>query len=283
MDSDIGKRDAICMSLIQAILLAVVEGLTEYLPISSTGHLIITSWFLGINDQPFTKDFTVIVQFGAILSVLVLYWRRFVTSIDIYLKLMVAFLPAAVIGLLVKNKIDALLGDVVVVAVALIIGGVVLLFIDRLFAKQEEQLALSKQGSIDDLSPGRALIIGLLQCLAFIPGVSRAAATIVGGLFVRLDRKSAAEFSFLLAVPTLTAASLLKLYKLMKTPDGLNSEHLNIIIIGNVISFIVGAITIKAFLHFLEKRGFLAFGLYRIIVGILILILVAAGHQLKAI
>jgi undecaprenyl-diphosphatase len=264
------------MTTLQALILAVVEGLTEYLPVSSTGHLIITSSLMGISQESFTKDFTIIVQFGAILSVLFLYWKRFLTSLTLYYKLLVAFLPAAVVGLLVKDHIDLLLGNVYVVAVALIVGGVALLFVDRWFEKQESRLIDS--GKIDQVSYGQALGIGMVQCLAFIPGVSRSAATIIGGLSMKLTRKSAAEFSFFLAVPTLTAATGLKLLKIYKT---IEPEQISLIVLGNVVSFIVGAITIKAFLGFLTRRGFFAFGVYRIVVGAVILILLATGHDLQ--
>jgi undecaprenyl-diphosphatase len=266
------------MTTLQALILAVVEGLTEYLPVSSTGHLIITSSLMGISQESFTKDFTIIVQFGAILSVLFLYWRRFLASLTIYYKLLVAFLPAAVVGLLVKDHIDLLLGNVYVVAIALIAGGVVLLFVDKWFEKQERGLTAADSGRIDQMGYGRALGIGIIQCLAFVPGVSRAAATIIGGLSMKLTRKSAAEFSFFLAVPTLTAATGLKLLKIYKT---IEPEQISLIVLGNVTSFIVGAITIKAFLGFLTRRGFFAFGVYRIVLGALILILLATGHDLQ--
>ena len=265
------------MNTMQAIILAIVEGLTEYLPISSTGHLILTSSLMGIGDQQFTKDFTIIVQFGAILSVLVLYWRRFVTSKEIYLKLFIAFLPAAMIGLAVKSKIDALLDDVNVVAVSLIVGGAVLLFVDRFFAKQEAELEKSGQGKVADITLKQSLIIGFCQCLAFIPGMSRSASSIVGGLGVKLTRKAAAEFSFLLAVPTLTAATGYKMLKLYKT---IEPSQISILLIGNLVSFAVGLLAIKVFIEFLTRRGFFIFGVYRIIAGVIILLLIASGHQL---
>ena len=263
------------MTLIQAVILAIVEGLTEYLPISSTGHLIVTSALMGIADQPFTKDFTVIVQFGAILSVLVVYWRRFIATREIYYKLFVAFLPAAVIGLAIKNKIDALLDNVTVVAVSLIFGGIALLFVDRLF-KRTENGKTPNTGSL--VSYRQALLIGLSQCLAFIPGVSRSAASIVGGLSLKLTRQAAAEFSFLLAVPTLTAATAFKLLKVYKT---IEPSQISVILVGNLIAFVVGLVAIKGFIHFLTRRGFFLFGIYRIIVGLVILILIATGHDLR--
>ncbi|MES2855702.1 MAG: undecaprenyl-diphosphate phosphatase [Bdellovibrionota bacterium] len=284
------------MTLLQSIILAIVEGLTEYLPISSTGHLIITSALMGINEEPFTKDFTVIVQFGAILSVLVLYWRRFLTSIDLYFKLLVGFIPAACIGLLLKDRIDLLLGNVQVVAWALIIGGVILIIIDK-FTQREDlgaQLASAigranaaafsgesrEARALNETkySFAQAFVIGVFQCLAFVPGVSRSASTIVGGLAVRLNRKSAAEFSFFLAVPTLTAASA---YKLLKAYETIQPDQLPMIAIGNVVSFIVGLITIKAFVGYLSRYGFFVFGVYRIIVGAAILGLLYSGHSLR--
>ena len=266
------------MSWLQAFILAVVEGLTEYLPISSTGHLIIASAAMGIADHPFTKDFTVIVQFGAILSVLVVYWRRFLTSWNLYAKLFIGFLPAAVIGFAIKNHVDALLGSVTVVAVAMIIGGVVLLFIDRWFAHQEARLTASNEGTIEKLTYLQSLAIGFIQCVAFIPGVSRSAATIIGGLGLKLTRQSAAEFSFLLAVPTLSAATAWKLLKVYKT---IEPGQIGVILFGNLVSFIVGWITIKAFLGFLTKRGFLVFGIYRIVFGAILLAMIFAGYELK--
>jgi undecaprenyl-diphosphatase len=263
------------MNFWHAFVLSVIEGLTEYLPISSTGHMIIASSVMGINENPFVKDFTVIVQFGAILSVLVLYWQRFLSSWSFYKKLFIAFLPAAVIGLLVKNKIDALLGDVQVVAWALIIGGFVLIFVDRWFKAQEERLEVAKAGTIEHLTFGQSFAIGLFQCLAFIPGTSRSAASIVGGLSLKLTRQAAAEFSFFLAVPTLTAATLLKTLKIYKT---IEPSQISTLLIGNLVAFVVGIITIKAFIGFLTKRGFLVFGIYRIIAGAILLALLMSGH-----
>lgn len=266
------------MDLLQAVVLAVVEGLTEYLPISSTGHIIIASAVLGIQEAPFTKDFTVIVQFGAILAVLVLYWRRFLPSWPFYRKLFLAFLPAAVIGLLLKNRIDALLGDVTVVAAALIAGGGVLLFVDRWFARQEDLLKQTGAGTSAGLADRHAVAIGLCQCLAFVPGVSRSAASIVGGLGVRLTRQAAAEFSFFLAVPTLTAATALKLFKAWRTLD---ATQLSSLLVGNAVSFAVALLAIRGFIGFLTRRGFFAFGVYRILLGTALLLYLATGHTLK--
>ncbi|MES2965118.1 MAG: undecaprenyl-diphosphate phosphatase [Bdellovibrionota bacterium] len=266
------------MTLIQAIILAVVEGLTEYLPISSTGHMIITSWIMGIEENDFVKNFEVIVQFGAILSVLSLYWRRFLVDWSFYLKLLTAFIPTAVLGFLVKNKIDAILGDVRVVAWALLIGGVILIVVDKYFAKQSaETEGRDEKAELDSLTYVQAAILGVIQCVAFIPGVSRSAATIVGGLGMKLSRKAAAEFSFFLAVPTLTAASAYKLLKILPT---IEPDQIPMLVIGNVVSFVVGAITIKAFVGYLSRRGFFAFGVYRIVVGLILLALLMSGQEL---
>ncbi len=258
------------MDMLHAFIMAVVEGLTEYLPVSSTGHLIVTSWWFGLEGQQFTKDFTVIVQLGAILAVLVEYRLRFLQSLEFYKKLFVAFLPAAVIGLLVKDQIDAILGSVAVVGWALLLGGVVLIFIDRW---QPQGSSSNSQGGegLKDVSYAQALKIGLIQCFAFIPGVSRSAATIIGGVAQGLDRKRAAEFSFFLAVPTLAGATFIKLLKIVPT---LTQDHLGILLMGNVVSFLVGWASIRAFIHYLTRHGFKYFGWYRIALGILILCLI---------
>lgn len=259
------------MELWQAIILAVVEGLTEYLPISSTGHLIVASGLMGINENDFVKDYTVMVQFGAILSVVVLYWRRFLQGFEIYKKLMFAFMPAAAIGLMVKDKIDAVLGNVTVVAWAFILGGILLILADRWFKAEDRRVDL------DSMTTKNALWVGVFQCIAFLPGVSRSAATIIGGLAQNLDRKSAAEFSFLLAVPTLTAAAAYKLTTILPT---IQQEQVTSLVIGNIVSFIVGVITIKAFIGYLSKKGFFIFGVYRIILGIAILTWMMSGRTL---
>jgi undecaprenyl-diphosphatase len=261
-----------------ALILSVVEGLTEFLPISSTGQMIVASSLMGIAGEQFTKDFTIIVQFGAILSVLVLYWRRFVISKSIYLKLLIGFLPAAIIGLAVKKQIDVLLDNVMVVACTQIIGGIILLFVDKWFASQETRLEAMGSGQIENLSLKQSGIIGLAQCLAFIPGTSRSAASIIGGLSVKMTRRAAAEFSFLLAVPTLAAATAWKLLKIYKT---IQPDQISILLIGNLVAFVVAVITIKLFIGFLTRRGFFVFGIYRIIVGGLILLFLLTGHHLE--
>ncbi len=262
------------MNLIQTILIAIVEGLTEYLPVSSTGHMIITQKILGIQSTEFIKAFTVIIQFGAILSVMVLYWKRFLQSIEFYRTLIIAFLPAAVLGFLLSDYIDALLENVIVVAVTLILGGVLMLFVDKWFNKPAKDQSISTK---------RALTIGFFQCIAMIPGVSRSMATIVGGMTQKLDRKNAAEFSFFLAVPTMFAASAYKLLKLIMDPMQLTvlKDNMSILIIGNIVAFIVAMLAIKFFIEFVSKYGFKAFGYYRILVGASIIILILLGHELS--
>jgi undecaprenyl-diphosphatase len=258
------------MTTAEAVILAVVEGLTEYLPISSTGQMVIASSLMGISADPFTKDYTVIVQFGAILAVLTLYWRRFVVSKDIYLNLLVGCAPVLAIGFIFKDQINDLLGDVVVVAWAQIIGGVILLFIDRI-GKNAQRFG------IDDLTPRRAGFIGIIQCLALIPGTSRSAATIIGGMLGGMTRTAAAEYSFLLAVPTLTAATAWKTLKIYKT---IEPEQVSTLIMGNLVAFVIAILTIKAFVGFLTRRGFFIFGIYRILTGAVILGLLWTGHRL---
>jgi undecaprenyl-diphosphatase len=258
------------MTWIDMVILAIVQGITEFLPISSTGHMIIAQSLLGVESSDFVKAFIVNIQFGTILSVLILYWRRFFQSVDFYLKLFVAFIPAAIIGFLFSNYIDALLENVIVVAFSLLAGGVILLFADKWFHKPDE--------NNQTVSFPKALKIGLFQCIAMIPGISRSAATIIGGMTQKLTRKNAAEFSFFLAVPTMFAASA---FKLFKTYQCFNSHNIKLLIGGNIIAFIIGAIAIKSFIAYLTKYGFRAFGYYRIIVGLIILGLWAFGVDLK--
>lgn len=258
------------MTVIEAIILAIVEGLTEFLPVSSTGHMIIASYIMGINELEITKIFTVNIQFGAILSVVVLYWRRFFTSLDIYFKLFVAFIPAAFFGLLLSDYIDMMLENVIVVAVMLLLGGIVLIFVDKWFVNAKDD--------IDQLNYTKSFKIGLFQCLAMVPGVSRSAATIIGALNENLSRKAAAEFSFLLAVPTMFAASS---YKLLQGYKTIEVADVQILLIGNVVAFIVAMIAIKFFIAILTKYGFKAFGYYRIVLGLTILILLALGYDLS--
>lgn len=278
------------MSTIDVIIIAIVEGLTEFLPVSSTGHMIIAQNVLGVESTDFVKAFTVIIQFGAILSVVCLYWSRFfrlnpgkVTDLksflhkfDFYWKLLVAFIPAAVIGFLFSDLIDSMLENVWVVAIMLVIGGVFMLFVDKMFNRPAQNQAVTEK---------KALAIGFFQCIAMIPGVSRSMATIVGGMTQGLSRKTAAEFSFFLAVPTMFAATAYKMLKLFMEPNGMEilSENVGALIIGNVVAFIVALLAIKFFIGFVTKYGFKAFGYYRILVGGAILIMMLMGHNLQII
>ncbi|MGC3945082.1 MAG: undecaprenyl-diphosphate phosphatase [Chryseolinea sp.] len=270
------------MTIIQAIILAIIEGLTEFLPVSSTGHMIIGSSAMGIASDPFTKLFTVAIQFGAILSVLVLYWKRFIPERSIaetfqfYLKLLVAFAPAAVLGLLFNDYIDALLERVDVVGYTLIAGGVVFLFIDSLFTKNESAPS-------QEITYPQSLKIGFFQVISLIPGVSRSAATIIGGLSQGLNKRTAAEFSFFLAVPTMFAATGYKLLKFYLNAGTVSSNEVMLLGIGNVVAFIVAWLAIKSFITFLTRHGFRVFGIYRIVVGAIILILYYLGAGLTVV
>lgn len=273
------------MNTIQSIIIAIVEGITEFLPISSTGHMIIAQKLLGVDSSEFVNLFTVNIQFGAILSVVVLYWRKFIEPLktgtiegsrwkkfshrfDFYLKLLVAFLPAVFFGLLFNQYINVLLESVVVVAISLVLGGIVLLFVDKWF----------KEPAVNqEINYPSALKIGFFQVISMIPGVSRAAATIIGGLSQKLTRKNAAEFSFFLAVPTMMAASALELFK---TYDTINTDNVRLLLIGNGVAFVVAMLAIKGFITFLTKHGFRVFGYYRIIVGLIILVLLTLGIDL---
>ena len=263
------------MQLFQAVIIAIVEGLTEFLPISSTGHMIITSSLLGIASDPFTKLFEVCIQLGAILSVVVLYYKKFfpLNNWKFYIKLLVAVTPALVMGFLLSDTIDALLESPTTVAVSLLVGGIILLFIDTLFSVhtiETEEKITYKNG----------LLIGFWQCLALIPGMSRSAATITGGMQQKLSRNIAAEFSFFLAVPTMAAATGYKLLKAYKTTPEilLNKENLILLGVGNMVAFIVALLAIKFFIGFLQKHGFKVFGWYRIIVGVTLLALIYTGY-----
>ncbi len=274
------------MSVWEVIVLAIVEGITEFLPVSSTGHMIIASSILGISHLEFTKLLTVNIQFGAILAVVVLYWRKFLApfsnlksdlnkgnsllkSLDFYVKILVAFVPGAIIGFLLNNFIDSLLENVIVVAITLILGGIILIFIDKWL----ENRILN-----DGISLPKAFKIGLFQCIAMVPGVSRSAATIIGGMLQGLSKKTAAEFSFFLAVPTMFAASA---YKLLKSYKSIQSEHISLLLIGNLVAFGVAMLAIRFFIDFLTKNGFKIFGYYRIVLGVIILIAVFSGYSLS--
>lgn len=257
------------MTTAESIIIAVVEGITEFLPISSTGHMIITQELLGVQADNFTKAFIVNIQFGAILSVLVLYWKRFLQSFDFYLKLAVACLPL-ILAFFLEKLIDQMLESVLIVALSLLLGGIVLLFVDRWFKYADRD--------IEKITYRNAFIIGLIQIVSVIPGVSRSAATIIGGMSQNLNRKSAAEFSFFLAVPTMLLASG---YKLIKNYEILDSSHISTLLIGNLTAFIVAMIAIKGFISFLTRHGFRFFGWYRIALGSLLLILLAIGVDLN--
>jgi len=260
------------MDLIDSIILAVIEGITEYLPISSTGHMIIASSLMKIASDDFTKLFTIVIQLGAILSVLVLYWKRFFQSLDFYFKLLVAFIPAVILGLLLNDVIDELLESPIIVAVFLIIGGFVLLKVDNWFKSNEVYDAAHPEAHTK-ISYGTALKIGLFQCLAMAPGTSRSGASIIGGMTQKLNRKTAAEFSFFLAVPTMFGATAKKLYDYYQAGFELSSDQINYLIIGNVVAFIVALIAIKSFIDYLSKKGFKVFGYYRIILGVGLLLI----------
>jgi undecaprenyl-diphosphatase len=262
------------MTLIEAIILGIVEGITEFLPISSTGHMIIASSLMGIAEDPFTKTFTVAIQFGAILSVLFLYWKRFFQSVNFYYKLFIAFLPAAVFGKLLNDYIDALLGDVMVVAVMLLLGGVFLIFMDRFIKEKTDD-------TDDEISYGTAFKIGLFQVIAMVPGVSRSAATIIGGLIQGLSRKTAAEFSFFLAVPTMFAATVYKVYSFYETGITVESNQITLLVVGNITAFIVAILAIRSFIGIVTKYGLKVYGYYRIVVGLVIIILMLSGVDLK--
>lgn len=264
------------MNFIQALILAIIEGLTEFLPVSSTGHMIIGSSVMGIASDPFVKLFTICIQLGAILSVVVLYFKRFFRTINFYIKLLVAFIPAAIFGVLLSDRIDAMLESPLTVGISLLVGGVILLFVDKWFNNP----TVHEEEEISYLT---ALKIGFFQCIAMIPGVSRSGATIVGGMSQKLSRKAAAEFSFFLAVPTMFAATGKKLLDFYKAGHTINNDQVQLLVLGNVVAFIVALLAIKSFIGYLNKNGFRIFGWYRIIVGLVIIILILSGHQLSII
>ena len=258
------------MSLFHAVILAIIEGLTEFLPVSSTGHMILASSLLKIQNEEFVKTYEIVIQLGAILAVLALYYKRFLVGIDIYLKLFVAFIPTAIIGFFAYKTY---LFNPLTVSLALIIGGIILIILDRWTNKKE-----SEYKEIQNVSYSQAFKIGLFQCLSMIPGTSRAAATIFGGIYAGFNRKQAAEFSFLLAIPTMFAATGLDL---IKSKDALQSSDATILIVGSVVAFAFAIIAVKGFIAFITKYGFKHFGIYRIVLGLLFLTLsYAFGIQL---
>ena len=262
------------MTIFQVIILAIIEGLTEFLPVSSTGHMIIGSSLMGIQSDAFVKLFTVAIQLGTILSVVILYFKRFFQSFDFYFKLLVAFIPAVFFGALFSDMIDDLLESPLAVAVSLVLGGIILLYADKWFNKPQIE-------STDQINYPTAFKIGLLQCLAMLPGVSRSGATIIGGMSQKLSRKAAAEFSFFLAVPTMLGATVKKIWDFYKTGHQISGDELNMLLLGNAIGFIVAIIAIKSFIGYVTKHGFRVFGWYRILVGGIILILLLAGKDLQ--
>lgn len=260
------------MHWLQVIILSIVEGITEFLPISSTGHMIIASSIMGISEDEFTKLFEICIQFGAILSVVVLYWKKFFdfSRLQFYVKLVTAFIPAAIVGLLFAKKIDALLESPLTVAITLTLGGILLLFIDSIF----KTFTVDKT---EDISYPKAFVIGCFQVIAMIPGVSRSAATILGGMQQKLTRRLAAEFSFFLAVPTMFAATAKKMWDFHKAGFTFQPGQITMLIVGNVIAFVVAMLAIRTFIHYLQKHSFRAFGVYRILAGIAIFALIFMG------
>ena len=276
------------MDILQTVIIAIVEGLTEFLPVSSTGHMIIAQSLLGVESTPFVKAFTIIIQFGAILSVICLYWRRFFypqtvgngqgywqAMLGFYGRLVVGVLPAVVLGLAFNDLIEENLGHVNLVAWMLILGGVFMLFCDRIFNKGSEQTELTYK---------RAFFIGLIQCISMIPGVSRSMSTIVGGMSQRLTRKAAAEFSFFLAVPTMFGATCLETYKMLKGGEAAilsQGDNLQMLLLGSLVAFIVAILAIKFFINYVTRYGFAAFGWYRIVVGAIIIACGLCGVNLQ--
>jgi undecaprenyl-diphosphatase len=267
------------MSLLQALILAIIEGITEFLPVSSTGHMILAASAMNIKPDDFSKLYIIAIQFGAILSVVVLYWKRFLGKIDFrfYWKLLVAFIPAVVFGLLLKKQIDKLLESTVVVAISLLIGGVIFLLLDKWFKRSEVT------GEEEVRKDSTALKIGMFQVLAMVPGVSRSAATIIGGIVNGLNKKAAAEFSFFLAVPTMFAATAKDIWDFHDKGLVLSSHEILLLVVGNVVAFFIAMLAIKTFINYISRHGFRLFGWYRIIIGAIVLILIFSGVGLSVI
>jgi undecaprenyl-diphosphatase len=268
------------MTIFETIVIGIVEGITEFLPVSSTGHMALTSAILGIEKDAFTKLFIENIQFGTILSVIILYWRKFldIKRIGFYIKLIVAFIPAAIVGILLKKHIDKVLETPLFIAVVLFLGGIILLFVDNWFKKP----TIDKE---EDISLKSSFWIGVFQVVAIIlPGFSRSAATIIGGMQQKLTRKVAAEFSFFMAVPALAGAFAKSLWDAWtETPEILTSSNIQMLALGNLVGFVVAMIAIKTFIGFLQKHGFKAFGWYRIIVGLVLISLILMGVDLKVV
>lgn len=260
------------MSIVQAIIIAIVEGITEFLPVSSTGHMIVASSLMGIEKQEFTKLFEVVIQLGAILAVVVLYYKKFFnfSRWQFYLRLLIAVIPALVFGALFSKRIKSLMESNLTVGLSLFIGGIILLFMDRIFRN-------AKRSNDADITYPKAFSIGLWQVLAMIPGVSRSAASIIGGMQQGLSRRLAAEFSFFLAVPTMVAATGKDLWDWYQVNGTMASGEVKMLLLGNIIAFVVAIMAIKFFITYLQKHGFRLFGWYRIVAGIIILFLVFQG------
>jgi len=254
------------LNFTQTIILAIIEGLTEFLPVSSTGHMILASAVMHIHENEFVKTFEVAIQLGAILAIALMYFKRFLQGIDIYLKLIVAFIPTAIIGFLAYDFIKAYFFSPLVVAISLIVGGIILIWIDRKVVARKSIYAVP-----EDISYKNAFFIGLFQCLSMIPGTSRAAATIIGGVFNGFDKKQATEFSFLLAIPTMMAATG---YDLLKTPVEFTDHQFMLLGVGLVLAFISAWIAVRVFLKIVDNYGFKHFGYYRIVIGVLFLIFI---------
>jgi len=264
------------MDIIQSIIIGIVEGITEFIPISSTGHMIIAEKLLGIPGNEFTEMFTVAIQLGAILAVVVLYWKKFFDfkNLYFYFKLIVGVIPALILGLIFSKKIDEMMKSTTVIALAILIGGIILIFIDQFFKYPRVQ-------SEKEVSFKNSFAIGIWQCLAMIPGTSRSAASIIGGMQQKLTRSAAAEFSFFLAVPTMIAATGYKLFKHYQTNGGFTLPEIKLLLIGNIVAFVVALLAIKFFIEFLKKHGFRLWGIYRTILGIVLLILIYTGYIQK--
>ena len=264
------------MNIVQSIIIGIVEGITEFIPISSTGHMIIAEKLLGIKEDEFRKMFTVAIQLGAILAVVVLYWKKFFDfkNLHFYFKLIIGVLPAIILGLFLADKIDEMMGSTLVVVFAILFGGIVLIFIDRFF--NHPTIHSEKQ-----VTYGKSFTIGIWQCLAMIPGMSRSAASIIGGMQQKLTRSAAAEFSFFLAVPTMFAATGYKLFKHYTHGGGFSGEEIKLLLIGNIVAFVVALLAIKFFIEFLKKHGFRVWGIYRVAVGLILLILIFTGYIQK--
>ena len=257
------------MTIVESIIIAIVEGLTEFIPISSTGHMIIVEKLLAVPDNDFAKVFTIAIQLGAILAVVLLYWKKFFNfkNLDFYFKLLVGVIPAILFGLLFSKQIDDLLESTTTVAIALLLGGVILIFVDQFFTSPQIQ-------SEKEVSYKNSFTIGIWQCLAMVPGVSRSAASIIGGMQQKLTRSAAAEFSFFLAVPTMLAATGYKLVKHYNENGGFSVNEIKLLAVGNIVAFVVAVIAIKFFISFLKKHGFRIWGIYRVILGIVLLVMI---------